>query len=67
MCECYQVGGPFIAEDPDCPVHGTDAQRRDEAHDERMAELEARIASLEIQYASLLQYIIDVQNRASSR
>lgn len=28
MCECFQVGGPFIAEDPDCPVHGTEAQAR---------------------------------------
>ena len=25
-CECYQVGGRFIAEDPDCPIHGRDAQ-----------------------------------------
>lgn len=22
MCECFQIGGPFISEDPDCPVHG---------------------------------------------
>ena len=22
MCECYQIGGPFIAEDPECPIHG---------------------------------------------
>ena len=21
-CECYMIGGPFIAEDPDCPIHG---------------------------------------------
>lgn len=21
-CECFQVGGPWIAEDPNCPVHG---------------------------------------------
>ncbi len=27
-CECYQIGGRFIAEDPDCPAHGTEAQRR---------------------------------------
>jgi hypothetical protein len=27
MCECYQIGGRFIAEDPDCPEHGTEAQR----------------------------------------
>lgn len=27
QCQCHQIGGPFIAEDPDCPVHGRDAQR----------------------------------------
>ena len=27
MCECYQIGGRFIAEDPDCPVHGYNAQQ----------------------------------------
>jgi hypothetical protein len=21
-CECYKIGGPFIAEDPDCLEHG---------------------------------------------
>ncbi len=20
-CQCHQIGGPFIAEDPDCEVH----------------------------------------------
>lgn len=33
-CQCYRIGGPFIAEDPDCPVHGVTAQaeaRRREA------------------------------------
>jgi hypothetical protein len=30
MCECHQIGGPFIAEDPNCPVHGRDAQEREE-------------------------------------
>ena len=36
MCECYQIGGPWIAEDPSCPVHGTDGtlQRADRATDE---------------------------------
>lgn len=23
---CFLIGGPFIAEDPDCPVHGRDAE-----------------------------------------
>lgn len=32
-CECHQIGGRFIAEDPDCPAHGYEAQRlaRDDA------------------------------------
>jgi hypothetical protein len=21
-CQCHQIGGPFIAEDPDCVIHG---------------------------------------------
>ena len=24
-CQCYMVGGPFIAEDPDCPIHGANS------------------------------------------
>jgi hypothetical protein len=26
MCDCYKIGGPWIAEDPNCPVHGTEAR-----------------------------------------
>ena len=29
MCECYKIDGPWIAEDPNCPVHGTDARRKE--------------------------------------
>lgn len=28
-CQCYQIGGPFIAEDPDCAVHGSAAGQRE--------------------------------------
>lgn len=28
MCDCYRIGGPWIAEDPNCPAHGTEAQRK---------------------------------------
>lgn len=34
-CECYKIGGPFIAEDPDCPAHGVDG------YEKRLAKLEA--------------------------
>lgn len=34
MCKCFQIGGPFIAEDPDCPVHGANKDDFDpENHD----------------------------------
>lgn len=27
-CECYRIGGPWVAEDPNCPSHGVEAQER---------------------------------------
>ena len=32
MCDCFKIGGPWIAEDPedpDCPVHGTERVKED--------------------------------------
>lgn len=29
MCECFQIGGRFIAEDPDCPIHGAERIEQD--------------------------------------
>lgn len=29
MCQCFQVGSPFISEDPDCQIHGIEAQARE--------------------------------------
>lgn len=47
MCECYTVGGPWIAEDPNCPVHGTEAQREQESEAFAKEATEQRIADLE--------------------
>jgi len=38
-CLCHQIGGPFIAEDPDCPAHGREAQARLERRDTIVANL----------------------------
>ena len=55
MCECYQIGGPFIAEDPCCPVHGDEARReRDEKEDE-IKKLKERIEVLEYIIVQLRQ------------
>ena len=53
MCECYKVGGPFIAEDPDCPVHGWAAQREQEERQRESQALEDRLAHLEAEVAKL--------------
>lgn len=53
MCECYKVGGPFIAEDPDCPVHGWAAQREQEERQRESQALEDRLANLEAEVAKL--------------
>jgi hypothetical protein len=44
MCECFQIGGRFIAEDPDCPEHGTAAQIREEQMARETRSLRVRIA-----------------------
>ena len=41
MCQCFQIGGPFIAEDPNCPVHGVNAQQYDEEIEQLRAEVAA--------------------------
>lgn len=43
-CQCHQIGGPFIAEDPDCEVHGRQAQ---EAEQERGIIIERLAFALE--------------------
>lgn len=50
-CQCYQIGGPFIAEDPDCPAHGREAQREAQREasrrEEVITELDAALDSEE--------------------
>lgn len=40
MCQCYKIGGPFIAEDPDCYEHGTAAREREQEEREREQEVD---------------------------
>ena len=47
MCDCYKIGGPWIAEDPDCPVHGREAQWQREQDEAAHQSLEDRVAALE--------------------
>lgn len=47
MCKCYEICGPFIAEDPDCEVHGRSG------HIEQIETLSARLAGVEQELAAL--------------
>lgn len=39
MCECYKIGGPFIAEDPDCFEHGLQFVKEREHKENKMKAL----------------------------
>ncbi len=54
--ECYQIGGPWIAENPACPVHGAEAQRRDRNLD-RIRERVEQADSVEELRALMLKMI----------
>jgi hypothetical protein len=53
MCECYQIGGPWITFDPDCPAHGYEAQREAKEREEREADTSDRLSRLEDQVSKL--------------
>lgn len=61
MCECYRIGGPFIAEDPDCPAHGREAVREREEIEDRIRDLESQVAELEAENKQLLSKMASLE------
>ena len=62
MCQCYQIGGPFIAEDPECPEHGVEGVRRQRAADDLQAEvqqLRAQLAATRAVLAEAVMCVVD--------
>ena len=45
MCDCYRIGGPFIAEDPDCPTHGTEARAAQRERDASLTFIKKQLES----------------------
>lgn len=37
---CYEIGGPWITADPDCPLHGVEACHRESLLQDRISRLE---------------------------
>jgi len=40
-CQCHQIGGPFIAEDPNCEIH------RSGGLEDQLEEIRTRLSELE--------------------
>jgi hypothetical protein len=57
MCECHQIGGRFIAEDPECPVHGYAAVREREEQYRTEQTMRDEINELRLRVATLEQII----------
>lgn len=53
--QCYEIGGPWIAENPNCPVHSIEAQRQQEIEQSEQQKLEDRVSELERQVQQLIQ------------
>ena len=62
-CECNQIGGRFIAEDPNCPVHGASAQACAEQELTETEQLHARIEYLEHVLSQVDEYVTTLQDR----
>jgi len=54
MCDCYRIGGPFIGEDPNCPIHGI----RSHGREERLDEILRRVQVGEITIESAVEEIL---------
>jgi hypothetical protein len=63
MCECYQIGGPWITYDPDCPAHGTEARARDEQQTDDRLESARLLAEYKAEVVMLRQELAELKER----
>lgn len=61
-CQCHQIGGPFIAEDPDCFEHGRAAQAREAHRDEIIRQIEQALRTEDAMYETLLHTLEYLQS-----
>jgi hypothetical protein len=41
--QCHEIGGPWISENPECPVHGIEAQREEKYREQTKEQLYQQI------------------------
>jgi len=57
-CECYVIGGPWIAEDPNCPVHGAGGLN------EQVEEVRDEVEQLTKENERLRKLLADVRDKS---
>ena len=62
MCECYMIGGPWIEEDPNCPIHGREAQRERKEIEDTNKSIEERLELLETKLHDAMCRIRELEN-----
>jgi len=65
-CDCYKVGGPWIAEDPNCPKHGYEAQAKEERQAEARYEQEQEMNRLRGQITYLQEELAGVEDQMAT-
>lgn len=45
---CHEVGGPFISENPECPIHGAEGRKASQDREEAIREVLCRVWYREI-------------------
>lgn len=66
-CDCYRVGGPWIAEDPNCPQHGYEAQAEQERREEQRFETEQELNRLRGQVTYLQEELASTEDEMAKR
>jgi hypothetical protein len=61
--QCHEIGGPWIAENPDCPVHGREGVARREEEEAQMAEVNRLIEALQDKVHSLTERLESAEDR----
>lgn len=61
MCDCYKIGGPFIAEDPECEVH------RKGSMSDQLDAANQRIKELEEENKNLHSLMVSAEQRATEK
>lgn len=57
--QCHEIGGPWIAENPDCPEHGAEGVAARELEEAERSEMARRIVELERRVRRLEDKVLD--------